>query len=648
MSEVLFDADIESLVTAASEVRGTPQSVALTGGGHVVVWDTFGVDDPFGQGVFAQLYDASGAKVGAAFQVNTIVDLDQTSPHVAALADGGFVVSYATAFDREFTDDPLTLHTQRFDANGARVGAETAFAPDNLSNYGGAAVAALADGGHVVAYTALDANLQGVYLQRFNAAGAVVGGPTLVNSAQTGGQGGPGLTALTDGGLLVSWVSNGQDGSGSGVYLQRYDAAGAKVGSEVRANSTTAGHQGDQAVSALASGGYVVSWTSEGQDGSFSGVYAQVFSAAGAKVGGETCVNAFTAGSQNDPSVSGLPGGGYVVAWTSDNQDGTGVNIYAREFDASGAAVTGEVLVNTVAPGLQIRPHVESLPDGDVVITWLTIDGVFQRRFDGDGEAPPPPPPPSPPPTTQTLTAGEDVVVAASTDQLVLTAPSHFDPRDNISGGGGVDTLQLIQAGVLDLTAPVTFRGFEYLVGSAGDDAVLTSAGRLLGITQIDGGAGFDRLQLKSAGTLDVRGIDLTSIEVVAGSAGKDQLIGNGAANTLSGGGGGDRLTGGGGADTFVYDAPSDSGASARDQVLDFSRAQGDRIDLRAIDAVAGGADNAFILASRFSGVAGQLVVSTLKGGGFLVQGDVNGDRNADFAIEVTTPTSLTSGDFLL
>lgn len=648
MPAVLFDDDAQTLVAATTQTRGIPQTAVLKDGGYVVVWDTFGVDDPFGLGVFGQRYDAAGAKVGGVFQVNTTVELDQTSPYVAALPDGGFVVSYATAFDREFTDLPLTLHAQRFDATGARVGPEAAFAPDNISAYGGAGVTALADGSYVVAFTALDSSLQGSYLQRFTAAGTPAGERMLINSFQAGGQGGPMLATLTDGSFVVTWVSNGQDGSGSGIYLQRFDAAGAKIGGELRANATTANHQGDPAISALPNGGFVISWVSEGQDGSFAGVYAQMFSAAGARVGPETRVNTVTALNQFEPSVTGLPGGGYIVAWTTDSQDGTGLNIQAREFDASGAPVTGEVLVNTVTAGVQIRPAVASFPNGEVVITWLTAEGVFQRVFDGDGQAPPPPPPPPPPSTTAILTPGEDVVAALPADQLVLTAPADFDPRDTIAGGGGVDTLQLTQAGFLDLTAPATFRGFERVIGSDGGDVILASAGRLSGLTLIDGGAGVDRLQLKSAGTLDVRDIDLVGIELLAGSAGKDQLIGNAAANALSGGDGADRITGGAGADRFVYGALTDSDGNARDQILDFSRADGDRIDLRAIDAVAGGVDDAFALVAAFTRAAGQLVAAPNGGGRVLVQGDVNGDGRADFAIEVTSSTALAAGDFLL
>ena len=93
------------------------------------------------------------------------------------------------------------------------------------------------------------------------------------------------VAAFADGSFVVTWVSDVQDGSGYGVYGQRFDASGAKVGSEFAVNSTVAGDQYDGDVAALGGGGFVVSWTSDDQDGNLSGIYAQLFDSAGSKLG---------------------------------------------------------------------------------------------------------------------------------------------------------------------------------------------------------------------------------------------------------------------------------------------------------------------------------------------------------------------------
>ena len=85
----------------------------------------------------------------------------------------------------------------------------------------------------------------------------------------------------------------------------------------------------------------------------------------------------------------------------------------------------------------------------------------------------------------------------------------------------------------------------------------------------------------------------------------------------------------------------------ARDVILDFRH--GDKVDLSSIDARTQASGNqSFRIVSDFTGSAGQLTWDK-SGSGFLVSGDVNGDGNADFSIQVNTTLSvLRSYDFKL
>ena len=47
-------------------------------------------------GIYAQRYDANGAASGAEFQVNTYTTSNQIFPSIAALSDGGFVVIWTS------------------------------------------------------------------------------------------------------------------------------------------------------------------------------------------------------------------------------------------------------------------------------------------------------------------------------------------------------------------------------------------------------------------------------------------------------------------------------------------------------------------------------------------------------------------------
>ena len=146
--------------------------------------------------------------------------------------------------------------------------------------------------------------------------------------------------------------------------------------------------------------------------------------------------------------------------------------------------------------------------------------------------------------------------------------------------------------------------------------------------------------------------------DVLLGRGGNDRLDGGGGTDLLNGGAGNDvllgssgndRMTGGSGNDRFDFNSIRDSGAASgtRDLIVDFRR--GDKVDLSGIDANTGASGNqSFRIVSDFTGSAGQLTREKL-GAGFLVSGDVNGDGNADFAIQVNTALSaLQASDFKL
>ncbi|MGL4965689.1 MAG: calcium-binding protein [Inquilinus sp.] len=213
-------------------------------------------------------------------------------------------------------------------------------------------------------------------------------------------------------------------------------------------------------------------------------------------------------------------------------------------------------------------------------------------------------------------------------------------------------------------------RGGNLLSGGGGDDILSGGAGAdLLGG---DGGSDIAsyytaltgvavNLATGAASGGDAAGDTLFSIEGLSGSnLGNDSLAGDAGANVLRGWGGDDALTGAGGKDTliggagadrFVYGSTADSAVGANADVIgDFSHAQGDRIDLSAIDAntsAAGDQAFTFIGTATYTGVAGQLryhsdgVVTTIAG-------DVNGDGVSDFHIQLTGAIGVASGDFVL
>ena len=130
------------------------------------------------------------------------------------------------------------------------------------------------------------------------------------------------------------------------------------------------------------------------------------------------------------------------------------------------------------------------------------------------------------------------------------------------------------------------------------------------------------------------------------GFAGRDTIYGNAGDDVLTGGKGSDLIYGGADSDSFVFDdGDSGKGRSGRDVIFDFSVGE-DTLNLRAIDAnTRRGGDQNF---SFSDGAARNAVWFTSSGDDIIVCGDTNGDRKADFEIELRGVISLSAGDFIL
>ena len=100
--------------------------------------------------------------------------------------------------------------------------------------------------------------------------------------------------ALKDGSFVVVWQSSGQDGSGLGVYARKYSASATSFNGEFQVNTNITSDQSSPSVGALLDGGFIIAWVSDGQDGDQGGIYAQRYNADGTRYGLEFRVNDVT------------------------------------------------------------------------------------------------------------------------------------------------------------------------------------------------------------------------------------------------------------------------------------------------------------------------------------------------------------------
>ena len=260
-----------------------PTVIGLANGDFVVSWYDFDRDGTVGDAsdasIKAQLFSAGGSKIGTEFLVNTQTADGQFDPTITGLASGGFVVSWydvsSILGDTNFAD----IKAQLFSANGAKVGTEFLVNTQTKLPQVEPTITELANGGFVVSWmdesgTIGDASVSSIKAQIFAATGSKIGTEFLVNTQTEYGQVEPVITGLADGGFVVTWRDGAGplgNGIGASIKAQLFAVDGARVGTEFRVNAQADVGQFDPTITALANGGFVVSWT----DG--SSIKAQIY-----------------------------------------------------------------------------------------------------------------------------------------------------------------------------------------------------------------------------------------------------------------------------------------------------------------------------------------------------------------------------------
>jgi hypothetical protein len=281
----------------------------------------------------------SRGQIGPEFQVNTYTSMSQNVPAVSTDGAGGFVVVWESYGSSGTDTDLSSIQGQRFDSAGTPLGTEFQVNTYTTGVQRGADVGADGAGGFVVVWgsagsSGTDTYLTSIQGQRYDSAGAPLGTEFQVNAFTTSVQFEPAVGPDGAGGFVVVWQSKFILGDfGYSIAGQRYDGAGTPVGTQFHVNTYTPNDQFEPDVADDGAGGFVVVWTSFGSSGTdscpncFESVQGQRYDSAGTPVGGEFQVNTTIGYTQNSPAVAPNGAGGFAVVWQSSLSSGTDTDL---------------------------------------------------------------------------------------------------------------------------------------------------------------------------------------------------------------------------------------------------------------------------------------------------------------------------------
>lgn len=399
---------------------------------------------------------------------------------------------------------------------------------------------ALPDGGYITVWSGAGEQDRGygIYLQRFDADGNRIGDQALVNTTTTYSQKNPEITLLASGDFVVTWdntVPGGQPGDPGllGVFAQVFTASGDPIGIETQVS--LAGYA--QTVTALPDGGYLITWTQK-TDELRSGVLAQRFDATGQPFG-----PTFALDQDTDAMLSSITAtdAGFIAVWRAYGDDGSTVTVQGFDLDGSRLGDAVRLPRDTDLAS----PEIVSLADGGYVVVWSQADGLHAQRLDQQGQP-----------------AGDQWLVAAAPPgagllhTVVATPDGGFMIAwEQFAGTGSV----IIEARAFFADGStngdtITVRGPMGAPGEPPALTVLPSGDVVVTYARYVGDVidFYDVFQVRLE-PLDrtLRGSD--GLDRLVGRDGRDRLIGMDGDDVLIGGKGNDVLDGGNGWDEAVF-----------------------------------------------------------------------------------------------
>ncbi len=321
-------------------------------------------NDGSGEGIFGRFFDSSGAPTGSVLLINQTTLNEQVDPAVAVCGSGRIMVAWTSSQNGD-----RDIYARMFNSDGTPVAGEFLVnAGYTINDQQNVDVAVDPVGNYIVVWEGEGpGDTAGIFGQRFFWDGTPNGGIFQANVTTAGIQSNAAVASDADANFIVTWTDSAP--ADPVIRGQRFSSAGIAQG-QFTVQATSVGAADLSSVAMDDAGNFVVVWGENNGDANNSGVRMRRFNAAGVALTGDVLVNTTTSNNQFDPAVSMDGDGDFVVSWTSENQDGSNNGVVLRAYNSDGTPGSGEMLVNTYSPSDQHVSQISLNDFGQFVVVW--------------------------------------------------------------------------------------------------------------------------------------------------------------------------------------------------------------------------------------------------------------------------------------
>lgn len=321
-----------SIIETADAAHYQPRAVQLSSTSVLVCW-AYNYYSNWDFDIYCQKLSLSGDKIGQPVQINSPSASPQSYPNAVTFSDGRYLVCWVSWQEQK---SKHIIVGQLFSAQGEKVNNEIVLCEESNIVAATPELVVFPNNDFMLIWCQQNeiTFLYDFAARSFSSTLQPIDQPFLIAEFVNGGLHYDAVL-MPDGLCGITYATYANYGLTCDIFFTKINKKGEQILPPVRVNSFYEGEQSFPQLSLISDTNLCVCWQSLFQDGSDAGVFAQIISHSGQRIGREFQVNSTTRGWQAGPVIAAVKNDQFLICWFTQLFDPYGSDIYGKRYTAA-------------------------------------------------------------------------------------------------------------------------------------------------------------------------------------------------------------------------------------------------------------------------------------------------------------------------
>jgi hypothetical protein len=352
--------------TRTSHSQANADIAALPNGGFVVSWSSYFGTSGRSNDIFCRIYEPNSSPKGNEFQINQTTTGNQTEPSIGVKNSGEVIVTWQ-GFGTE--ENRFDIFAQCIDSNGLPVGDEFHINNSIITNDQVCPEIAINDSGSfvIVWESEIDPNSTVICCRRYDNEDTAAGDEFQVSIESDSRY--PNVAIDPNGNFTIVWIEGNRPNFS--IMARLYNSLGIAVSEPFKVNTTEISSFTQPVIAMDNTGCFLITWDGDPNLAKNDDIHARLYEPNGTPIGEQFIVNSTLEKAQQNPQAAINDSGQFIIVWDSEGDPNVNEkDILGQRFDNNGDRIGDEFRINSYTDSDQKCPAVTFIKDGRFITVW--------------------------------------------------------------------------------------------------------------------------------------------------------------------------------------------------------------------------------------------------------------------------------------